>query len=120
MRHSEWMAMLTEVRDMLYRLDRKIPELESDIALSDLLIEIVQLAGVDRFAFSGVEIMELAGKPGGEALQTALCRCVGQEPTTKKLGRLLWRNQGRLVEGMRIVRQGEDGVGAIWAVVTAF
>jgi hypothetical protein len=65
--------------------------------------------------FSAWEVIDHARFPGAEALRAAILEAIGSENTVK-LGKALKRLEGLVLDGLRVVRQGQDRDGALWSI----
>ncbi len=83
-------------------------------ALERVLPVLAGIFGPSRFA--AWEVLDRAAQADGDGANLRLV--LGRGIRAPELGRLLARGAGVDVDGLRIVRDGRDGNGARWRVVT--
>lgn len=122
-------VLRTLVRDVA-ELQRKVADLEArarrlapaDVtAASALLPVVVQIIG--NATFTVADLLTFAATPsaGADMLYSAIATASGRidRTTGKRIGKLLRRLNGAVVDGLTVERHGIEAPGAVWSVKAA-
>ena len=113
---ADAVELLRDIRDELRALRADLAGRQRRLAPADRdalerLLPIIASTVAGR-VFGVAELAAHARLPSATALREALASIGG----SRKVGRLLARAAGADVNGLRVVRVGEDSAGALWSI----